>query len=88
MLVTATSVVVWGMLTMQRDSKVAAAVGHTMQTEVITHICYLTRLIHCLGYDLHWFLLLVVFWESISGFGQVAAQYLHQAVRLSVVVDG
>jgi hypothetical protein len=73
---------------MQGDSKVAAAVGHTMQTKVITHICYLARLVHCLGYDLHWFLLLVVFWESISSLGQIAAEYLHQAVRLSVVVNG
>jgi hypothetical protein len=72
---------------MKGDSKVTASIGNAVQTKVITHICHLARLVCRLGYDLHWPLLLVIFWESISSLGQIAAENLHQAVRLSVIVD-
>lgn len=72
---------------MKGDSKIAATIRDTVQTKVITHICHLTRLVYRLRDDLHWSLVLDVFRESVSSLGKVATENLHQAVRLSMVVD-
>jgi hypothetical protein len=58
-----------------------------METKVVGHVRHLVLFICLLGDDSHLSLGLVVFGEGIAGLSEISAQYLHEAVCISVVVD-
>ena len=72
---------------MQRDSEVAALIPHTMDTQLVSHIGDGVFLMCLFGLYLHE-PFLARFRELVSRLGQVAPQDLHQAMGVSVVVDG
>ena len=70
-----------------RDGEVAALVPNAMHAELVGHVCHGILPVHPLRYDTHR-LVLVAFGEGVPSLGEVALEYLHQAVGLGVVVDG
>jgi hypothetical protein len=68
------------------NGKVVAAVGHSVEAELIGHVRHLV-LIHCLlPNHFHW-TLPVALGEGEPSLGQATLQNLHKAVGLAVVVD-
>lgn len=59
-----------------------------MEAELVGHVCHLVLLICLLGDDSHRSLGLVLLWEGVASLSEIAAKNLHDAVRVSVVVDG
>lgn len=78
----------WVYLTMQGYSKVAALVGDSMKSQLISHICHCILLVCLFRDDRHWSLHFVLLGKVEAGFGEVTSQDLHQAVSVAVVVDG
>lgn len=59
-----------------------------METKVVGHVRHLVLSICLFGDDIHLSIGLVVVGEGIAGLSEISAQYLHEAVCVSVVVDG
>lgn len=59
-----------------------------METKVVGHVRHLVLSVCLFGDDIHLSIGLVVVGESIAGLSEISAQYLHEAVCVSVVVDG
>lgn len=58
-----------------------------METKVVGHVRHLVLSVCLFGDDSHLSLGLVVVGEGIAGLSEISTQYLHEAVRVSVVVD-
>lgn len=76
------------MLTVQGDGEVAASVGNAVQTKVIGHVSDTIFFICFLRDDGHRTWLCIFLGEGIAGFGEAPVQYLHQTMRVAVIMDG
>jgi hypothetical protein len=75
--------------TVQGDSEVAALIPDPMDPELVRHVGHRVLRVRLLRDDLHRSSRLVAaLGEVVPRLGQVAAQDLHEAVRVAVVVDG
>jgi len=72
---------------MKRDSEVATFVGHAMETEFVCHVRHLVLLVRLLGDDLHWAITLGNFWKLVPSLREVAAQDLHEAMSIAMIMD-
>ena len=59
-----------------------------METKLVRHVRDLVLLVFLLGEDGHGSLGLVPLWKDVARLRELSAQDLHDAVRISVVVDG
>lgn len=75
-------------LTVQGHSEVATTVGYSVEAKLVGHVRHLVLSICLFGDDGHLSFGLVVFWKGIAGLSEISAQYLHEAVCISVVVNG
>lgn len=75
-------------LTVQGHGEVATTVGYSMETKVVGHVRHLVLFVCLFRDDSHLSCGLVIVWEGITGLSEIPAQYLHEAVCISVVVDG
>ena len=72
---------------MEGHGEVAALVRDAVDAQLVGHVCHFVFLVHPLRDDPHG-LLSLARGEGVSRLCQVAAEDLHQAVRLAMIVDG